>query len=331
MDPIEWITSNLEVKRVETDEMYYSGESQSGYQLPLIYIPFDPNDPGHWADRGQALDYSMVAGPGRVLDFGPGDGWPSLIVAPFVEEVVGVDGSKKRVEVCAENARRMGLKNASFVHVPAGKSLPFEDASFDGVMASASIEETPDPRATLQNIYRILRPGGRLRFRYNAYIEHSGRPERELELRETDDRYTHLSVWDRHLDEQHVRHIRLGIRLTNDEVSEVFRRHGEHLSYAGLTPEVLSDLRPHLLDALTCTRIRPTGETFLRWLRQIGFSSAQETYEGGWFARHLFSQIPESERPTEIVDIDLMLRPVVKVVITMRKPVELNGTITAMK
>ena len=110
-----------------------------------------------------------------MLDFGPGDGWPSLLVAPYVAEVMGVDGSAKRVAVCAANADRMGIRNASFIHNPPHAPLPFPDNYFDGVLAASSIEQTPDPQATLREIYRVLKPGGHLRMLYEGlgrYISH---------------------------------------------------------------------------------------------------------------------------------------------------------------
>ncbi|MDK2930882.1 MAG: arsenite methyltransferase [Bacillota bacterium] len=65
----------------------------------------------HWIDRGQILDFLFATrGEGkRLLDFGPGDGWPSLGVARLAGEVVGVDASARRVEVCVENARCLGI------------------------------------------------------------------------------------------------------------------------------------------------------------------------------------------------------------------------------
>lgn len=46
----------------------------------------------HWSDRGSLYDFLYTTrGQGKkLLDFGSGDGWPSLLVAPFVKEVVGV-------------------------------------------------------------------------------------------------------------------------------------------------------------------------------------------------------------------------------------------------
>ena len=53
---------------------------------------------------------------------------------------VGVDGSQRRVQVCAENAQRMGIANARFIHVPPGEALPLDTGTFDAVTAASSIE-----------------------------------------------------------------------------------------------------------------------------------------------------------------------------------------------
>ena len=131
-DPVAWLEKNLSLTEMDSTAFVYDlMESQSGECLPLVYQTFDALNDAHFADRGWAFDYvhtlklGSVAEPrGRVLDFGPGDGWPSLIIAPFCNQVVGVDASAKRVEVCTANAKRLGIANAEFFHVPAGKSLP---------------------------------------------------------------------------------------------------------------------------------------------------------------------------------------------------------------
>jgi len=330
LDALQWIRDNLEVRHVSAPEMYYQGDSQSGRQLPLIYTPFEVDNPSHWSDRGAALDFSMIAGPGRVLDFGPGDGWPSLIVAPFVEEVIGVDGVQIRADICTENARRIGAKNASFIHVRPGDPLPFEDESFDGVMASASIEDAHDPKATLQEMYRVLKPGGELRFAHGAFVEYRGLPPFTLDLQSDEERAS-LGIWEVHLDEEWLRHTRLSLDLSRDQVVEVFHKHSVEPHDHVLPTKILEDLHTHVTQAVCCYRSRPSGATFIRWLKEIGFSSADATYEGRWFAAQLFHQIPESERPSDYHGIDELLRPLMPIIVSMAKPVEPDGAITATK
>ena len=169
MTVFQWIDANLKPEPCDSTRLLYDDmESQSDRCLPIIYQPFDPGNKAHWCDRGAALDFVFATrGEGRrLLDLGPGDGWPSLITAPFAAEVVGVDASLRRVEVCRDNAARLGISNVEFIHVDPGTALPFEDAAFDGVMAASSVEQTPDPRWSLREIHRVLKPGGRFRIRY---------------------------------------------------------------------------------------------------------------------------------------------------------------------
>lgn len=162
-----WLLANLAVERLDSARgLYELMPRQRGGQLPLVDVPYDPFSESHWAEAARIADYVAHAPEGarRVLDIGPGDGWPALPVAAARPdlEVVGVDPSPLRVEVCTANAARLGLTNARFV-VGDGADLPFEDASFDLVTAASSIEEATDPEAVLAECARVLRPGGVLR------------------------------------------------------------------------------------------------------------------------------------------------------------------------
>ncbi len=333
-DAIEWIREHVELRESTSAESLYDHmASQSGEQLCVIYVPFDGGIRGHFVDRGQIIDYAVLCGPGRVLDFGPGDGWPSLLMAPMVEEVVGVDGSARRVDVCTENAKRLGIENARFVHVPPGETLPFEDGSFGGVTAASSIEQTPDPQVTLSELCRVLKPGGLLRMHYESLSYYVGGQERELEVGSAADAGK-LTIYDRHPEHENVDHYALTFDIPEEAVSEVFTRHGVEPPNA--TREVLGDLRPHIVDAATWRTRHPSCGSWVKLLKEVGFSSATPTYDGGWFAWRLFDRLPESRRPREIEAIDEMLHPLVEVVVTMEAlpaaaPGEWDPWITAVK
>ena len=110
---LKWMEENLDLRESDASASLYDHmESQSGEQLAYVYRTFNGRIRSHFRDRGQILDFGLSVGKGRILDFGPGDGWPSLSMAGMVEEVVGVDGSARRVDVCMNSAYPVACQTA---------------------------------------------------------------------------------------------------------------------------------------------------------------------------------------------------------------------------
>lgn len=176
----EWITANARPRSVDSATLRFERmPSQSARSLPEIYRPLDPGDAGHWAHRGRIWNYVLsLEGAQRVLDVGPGDGWPALLLAPHFREVIGIEPGPRRVAVCRENARRMRVRKARFEQMSA-MEMTFPDQSFDGVVAATSIEQTRDPSRTLREVYRVLKPGGTLRISYEL-LDDDPEPIREV-------------------------------------------------------------------------------------------------------------------------------------------------------
>jgi arsenite methyltransferase len=103
--------------------------------------------------------------PGEhVLDLGSGAGTDSLIAAQMVGpegRVTGVDMTPQMLEKARSAAEEMGATNVEFV---AGtvEELPFPDDSFDVVISNGVIDLVPDKDAVFGEIFRVLRPGGRI-------------------------------------------------------------------------------------------------------------------------------------------------------------------------
>lgn len=92
----------------------------------------------------------------RILDIACGTGTSTLPLAKSGATVVGVDFSP---EMIAEAGRRH--PKIEFRHADAMK-LPFGDDEFDAVTISFGLRNVHDPKQALAEMYRVLKPGGRL-------------------------------------------------------------------------------------------------------------------------------------------------------------------------
>ncbi|MBN1933234.1 MAG: class I SAM-dependent methyltransferase [Anaerolineae bacterium] len=101
---------------------------------------------------------------GKVLDIGTGPGFVAIQVAQRLPEsvrVTGLDLSAAMLAVAAENARRAGLNGRVSWREGNAKAMPFADGEFDFVVSSGSLHHWEDPLAVLNEIARVLKPGGR--------------------------------------------------------------------------------------------------------------------------------------------------------------------------
>jgi SAM-dependent methyltransferase len=128
----------------------------------------------HWVMRSRRLlPYrERVAGAarGRVLEVGIGSGLNLRHYGPAVESVVGVEPSPRLLAWARRAPRRPGL--AVELHRAPGERLPFAPASFDSVVMTWTLCSVPDAARALQELRRVLKPGGRLLF-----VEHGLAPQ----------------------------------------------------------------------------------------------------------------------------------------------------------
>jgi arsenite methyltransferase len=99
-----------------------------------------------------------------VLDLGCGAGTDLLIAAQMTGptgRVIGVDMTSAMLDRARESANAMGLDHVA-LHEALIESLPLADASVDAVISNGVIDLVPDKDAVLDEIDRVLRPGGRL-------------------------------------------------------------------------------------------------------------------------------------------------------------------------
>jgi arsenite methyltransferase len=99
-----------------------------------------------------------------VLDLGSGGGIDVLLSAKRVGArgfVYGIDMTEEMLELARANAERAGATNVEF-RKGLIEDVPLPDASVDVVISNCVINLSTDKPAVVREMFRVLRPGGRL-------------------------------------------------------------------------------------------------------------------------------------------------------------------------
>jgi ubiquinone/menaquinone biosynthesis C-methylase UbiE len=99
----------------------------------------------------------------RVLDVACGTGLVTLPAASAVGpegHVTGTDISEQMVLTLAEEAKKRGVDNVSFERMDA-EELKLPDDAFDAGLCALGLMYFPDPKRSMVEMLRVLRPGGR--------------------------------------------------------------------------------------------------------------------------------------------------------------------------
>lgn len=163
-----------------------------------------------------------------ILDYGCGAGQWCIALARRGARPVGVDVSERQLDYARAN---MAAARVEFPLVQAdGERIPLRDDAFDVVLSDGGAMTWCDPRRTLPEVARLLRPGGILAlcattaFAVAHWGDEDGLPGEKLQ--------GPYFGWDRHYPDGAVR-----FALPHGEWVELFGQHG--FSIEGLT-----ELRP---------------------------------------------------------------------------------------
>ena len=139
-------------RRVQRYGLDMAVQDYDRYFVPLLR---------HCSER--CLDLAALQPGERVLDVATGTGVAAFLAAERVGpsgEVVATDISQKMVEAVRADAESRGVTNIRFERVDA-EDIAFPDASFDAVTCVLGLMYPADPQQAINQIYRVLKPGGR--------------------------------------------------------------------------------------------------------------------------------------------------------------------------
>jgi len=105
----------------------------------------------------------------RILEIGSGTGGLSVALSLSGTKVFGIEPSPFGVTASVERAKRYPDSSAYFC-VGKAESLPFRNGFFDLVVSNAVLEHVGDIGETIQEMYRVLKPNGKIYHEIPNYL-----------------------------------------------------------------------------------------------------------------------------------------------------------------
>lgn len=123
-------------------------------------------------DLNEAAEW-FQAGTESVLDFGCGSGTYLFDCAlRGTKRHIGIDVSEAAIALARERAKLFGCGSFEFIQGSSDNLKAISDNSIDGAVLSNIVDNLlpEDAMTVLDNIHRILRPGGKIIFKVNPYL-----------------------------------------------------------------------------------------------------------------------------------------------------------------
>ncbi len=115
-----------------------------------------------WIETKDIINSGITSG--LALEVGPGPGYLGLEWLKLTQGTMlkGLDISSDMIKIAEKNAKEYGLSDRVEYVLSSGEKMPFEDNMFDAVFTNGSLHEWSEPKKTFDEVWRILKPGGRI-------------------------------------------------------------------------------------------------------------------------------------------------------------------------
>ncbi len=140
----------------ETDHGIIGEFNTRNYDLMMRYM----RDRG-WMETKLIIKEGISSG--LALEVGPGPGYLGLEWLKSTQGTAlrGLDISDDMMTLAKRNAEEYGLTDRVEYYIGDATKMPFEDAYFDAVFTNGSLHEWANPENILNEVARVLKPGGR--------------------------------------------------------------------------------------------------------------------------------------------------------------------------
>ncbi len=140
-------------------------ETNHGIQGEITVAQYDQmqhtfRDRG-WMETPSVLKHGMTRGLALEIGHGPGYLGLEWLKQTTDTRLVGLDISPDMQALARRNAQAYGLAERTEYHLGSCDQLPFDDNAFDSVFTSGSLHEWANPCGAFNEIWRVLKPGGR--------------------------------------------------------------------------------------------------------------------------------------------------------------------------
>src|SRR5690554_5054234 len=111
---------------------------------------------------GLPTEFAQIKKGDTVIDLGSGAGNDCFVARSVVGDtgrVIGIDFTPRMIAKARENALKLGYNNVEFREGDI-ENMPVLDAEADVVVSNCVLNLVPDKKAVINEIFRVLKPGG---------------------------------------------------------------------------------------------------------------------------------------------------------------------------